>query len=127
MHIVRCDIKRNRLNVILGGIIKLDEAEIVKQEIFEAVDKLEPGFDVLNDLSKFIHGDDSAGSILQDVTKFLSDKKAARIIRVVGQSKTGLMQFARYSQADDSIEIKYVPTMAEAESILHNSSPDKQE
>lgn len=118
MHKVKIDIQDNRLYLTLSGVISIPEAMKVRDEIFKGVESLKPGFDVINDLSKYIHADESGAVYLQDVTRFFIDKKVNRIVRVVGQSKTGLMQFAKYSQLVETINIKYLPTMEEAEAFL---------
>ena len=118
MHKVKIDIQDNRLYLTLSGVISIPEAMKVRDEIYKGVESLKPGFDVINDLSKYIHADESGAVYLQDVTRFFIDKKVNRIVRVVGQSKTGLMQFAKYSQLVETINIKYLPTMEEAEAFL---------
>jgi len=118
MHIVKIDAMKNRLYLSLIGVISIQEAAKVKDEIINDVANLKPGFDVINDLSKYIHGDDSAAMYLQEVTRYFIAKEVKRIVRIVGQSKTGLMQFAKYSQLDGKVNVKYVPTIEEAEQVL---------
>ncbi len=118
MHIMRKDIKKNRLYITLSGIISLNEAAELKDLIIKEIEELQPGFDVVNNLSKYIQGDERAAPILQGVTKYLILKKVNRLVRVVGTSKTGLMQFAKFANPTDSVDIHYFPTMKEAEEFL---------
>jgi hypothetical protein len=117
MYIVRRDVKNNRLYITLSGVISIADAGKIKEEMFNEIAELQPGFDIINDMSKFIRGEDAAGIILQNIISHLTDKKVRQIIRIVGPSKTGLMQFAKNSITND-IEIKYVPTLKEAEKLL---------
>ena len=118
MHVIKKDIEKNRLIISLSGVILYPEVLKIKDRIYKAVESLKPGFDTINDLSNFIKGDDDAATILGEVNKHLIEKKVRRIVRIVGPSRTGLMQFAKYSPPDVNQFIKYVPTMEEAEKIL---------
>lgn len=119
---VQKDAEKNRLYVTLTGIISLEAAREAQSLIQAEVEQLKPDFDLVNDISKFIHGDDEAGKILQEIMIFLIKHKVRKIIRVVGTSKTGLIQFANYSLPIEAYRLSYVPTMEEAEKIL--SQPD---
>jgi hypothetical protein len=119
MHTINKDIARNRLIISLNGIIPFPEAIKIRDLIINAVADLQPGFDSINDLSKFIRGDDEAATVLGEVINYLFEKKVRRIVRIVGPSRTGLMQFAKYSPPDKNKIVKYVPTMEEAEKLLN--------
>lgn len=121
MHIIRKDINNNRLYLTLSGVISFSEANEVREKVIKEIEGLTPGFDIINNLSKFIQGDERAAPILQSVLKYCTDKKVNRIVRVVGTSKTGLMQFAKYASPDDTVNIHYFPTMKEAEDFLKDS------
>jgi hypothetical protein len=118
MHTIKIDIQKNRLYLTLIGVLKIPEAKKIQEEIANSVSKLLPEFDVINDLSKYIQGDDKAAPILQEIAQFLIINKVKRIVRIVGQSKAGLLQFAKYTQKDEAKFIKYVPTIEEAEIFL---------
>ncbi|MHB8904865.1 MAG: hypothetical protein ACYC6D_01925 [Melioribacteraceae bacterium] len=113
------DIAKNRLYLSISGTVSYDEAEKAKDLIEKEIVLLKPDFDLINDISKFIHGDDEAGSILKEIMTMLIEKKVNRIVRVVGTSKMGLIQFANNSLAMDSYKLKYVPTIEEAEKFLN--------
>ena len=119
MHIVRKDLKNNRLYITLQGVISSSEAQHVKEKIIEEAEGLLEGFDVINDLSKLVNADETGGAVLKELSMFFVSKKANRIVRVVGQSKTGLMLFAKYTPSTEYIDIKYVPTLKEAEEYLN--------
>ncbi|MCX6169794.1 MAG: hypothetical protein NTX65_10665 [Ignavibacteriales bacterium] len=116
---VKKDIEKNRLYVFISGMLSFDEAEKAKELITKEVELLKPGFDLINDISKFIHGADEAGSILKEIMILLIQKKVNRVVRIVGTSKTGLIQFANNSLATDAYKLYYVPTIEEAEKFLN--------
>ena len=119
MHSIRKDIHKNRLYLSISGVISISEANKIKDEVIAETSELKPGFDVINNLSKYIKGDERAAPMLQAVEKFFIENKVNRIVRVVGTSKTGLMQFAKYSQPKENVNILYFPTMHEAETFLN--------
>jgi len=119
MFLVKKDIKQNRLFITISGVISISDAVQIKEIITKDVEELEPGFDCINDISKLIRGDDSSGPILQWVINFLLEKKVECIVRIIGPSKTGLMQFAKNSPEKANSRIKYVPTVKEAKKILN--------
>ncbi len=118
MYKIKKDIRKNRLYIYLSGIFPLSDAKNAKDDIIKEIDELKPNFDVINDISEFIRGQDEAGKILQEIMLLLIDKKVNRIARVVGTSKTGLIQFANYSLKIESYKLKYLPTLKEAEKFL---------
>lgn len=117
---VRKDSRKNRLYITLSGIFPISDAKKAKEEIVKEINELQPNFDVVNDITDFIRGQDEAGKVLQDIMLLLIDKKVNRIVRVVGESKTGLIQFANYSLPIASYKLKYLPTLEEAEKYLDN-------
>jgi hypothetical protein len=121
MHTVRYDVEKNMLYVTLIGILKIHEVKQIKEEMFSSIEKLSPNFDVINDLSRLIHSDDNTVPIGQEILKFEIEKKVNRIVRVIGQSKYGLIQFAKYTKQEEAKHTKYVPTLEEAEEYLSNS------
>jgi len=118
MYKIKRDEVRNRLYITLTGVLSLEEAKKARHAIEIEVEFLKPNFNLINDISKFIHGDEEAGKVLQGIMIFLIQKKVEKVIRVVGTSKAGLMQFANNSLPIDSYRLKYVPTLDEAEKLL---------
>lgn len=121
MHIIKSNIEKKRLDVTLNGVISFEEAEEIKKQIIKESENFEPGFDIVNNISKFIQGDDKAGMVLQQVIEHMKQKGVNRILRVVGTSKTGLLQFAKYTNDNDEVEIHYFPTMEDADKFLENN------
>lgn len=117
---IKTDIPKNRLYVSMTGILTLEDAMQAQKIIHSQISSLKPGFDVINDLSKFIRGDDTAGKVLKEIIVMLVQNDVNRVVRVVGTSKTGLLQFANNTLQLKQYNISYVPTLEEAEDILNN-------
>jgi hypothetical protein len=115
---ITTDAAKNRLYITMIGILTIEEAQKSKLAIESSVASLKTGFDVINDLSRFIRGDDAAGNVLKEIIIMLIQKGVNRVVRVVGTSKTGLLQFANNSLQIEQYKISYVPTHAEAELLL---------
>lgn len=118
MFLVRKDTKQNRLYLTIQGVISVSDALQMKEQIVKETEELQPGFCTINDMSKFIKGDDTSAPVLKWIIDFLLKKEIGYIVRIIGTSKTGLMQFAKHSPQDASDKIKYVPTLKEAEKLL---------
>ncbi len=118
MYKVKAEVEKNRLIITLSGFISADEAAIVKEAIISETAKLTPGFDVINDISNFRLGQDQAGAVLKEIIKYLISKKVNKVVRVVGASQTGLIQFANHTGEVGAYNVKYVPTTKDAENFL---------
>lgn len=118
---LKTDLAKNRLYITIIGTLTVNDACEAKKDIEKAIGLLNPKFDVINDISKFIRGDDSAGKILKEIIIMMIQKGVNKVVRVVGTSKTGLIQFANNSLLLDQYQINYVPTLEDAETLLNKS------
>ena len=118
MYKIKKDVSKNRLYITVSGIISITEAKNIKIVLEKKTKGLQPGFDLINDISRFILGQEEAGEILKEIMNFMIEKKVNRIVRIVGDSKEGLIQFANNSLPVESYRLKYVPTQEEAEKFL---------
>lgn len=118
---VTADTAQNRLNITMIGTLSVEEAQKSKLTIESTIATLKPGFDVINDISRFIRGDDAAGNVLKEIIILLIQNRVNRVVRVVGTSKSGLIQFANNTLQIDQYKISYVPTLEEAELLLSKS------
>lgn len=121
MYKIKADQEKNRLTITLAGFISVDEATAVKDAIVSETATLTPGFDVINDISNFRLGQDRAGGVLQEIIRFLISQKVNKVVRVVGASQTGLIQFANYTSDNSIYNVKYVPTIKDAENFLEEA------
>lgn len=118
MYKVKTDPEKNRLLLTLTGLVTLEEALAIKEVIAKEVPKLTPDFDVINDISNFRLGQEQAGRIMMEIIKFCIAHKVGRVIRVVGASQSALIQFANFTGKIDSYNVRYVPTLRDAETML---------
>lgn len=77
---IKADAIKNRLYITIIGTLNLDEAIEAKQKILKSIDLLSPGFNVINDISKFIRGDEQAGIILKELIVLLIQKKVNKVV-----------------------------------------------
>ncbi len=112
--------EENRLYITLSGKIDVEEAELTVQKVVQEVNKLKSGFDVINNLTYYKSGNPKAGIILQNTVKYLQSQNVNRVVRVIGGSKAGLVQFARFTQFFKNYKIIHVTTLEEAEKKLDN-------
>lgn len=115
---ITADKAKNRLHISMIGVVTFEEAQKSKLTIEASIASLKNGFDVINDLSKFIRGDDTAGNVLKEIIILLIQKRVNRVVRVVGTSKSGLLQLANNSLQIEQYKISYVPTLSDAELLL---------
>jgi hypothetical protein len=123
MYHIKVDETKNRLYISINGTLPMEEAQKAKRKIEFSITQLKPGFDVINDISKLIRADDIAGSVLKEIMILLIQKGVRRVIRVVGTSKIGLIQFANNSLQIEQYKLSYVPSLEEAEKLLNE--PEK--
>jgi len=118
---VTADTVQNRLHIAMIGTLSVEEAQKSKLTIEATIASLKPGFDVINDISRFIRGDDAAGNVLKEIIILLIQNRVNRVVRVIGTSKSGLIQFANNTLQIEQYKIHYVPTLEEAELLLSKS------
>lgn len=118
MYKVSIDEKKNRMVVTIAGIFTGNEATACRETIYKEAVKLSPGFDVIDDISNFRLGLDSAGPALKEIIRYLSSHNVNKIVQVVGASEAGLIQFIKLTGDVNSYRLKYVPTFKDAELVL---------
>ena len=123
---IKVDESKQRIYITISGVLSLLEARKAKESIERAIQALSPGFAVINDISKLIRADEEGGVVLKEIILLLMKSGVRKIIRVVGTSKTGLIQFANNSIPLDNYELSYVPSLEEAERLLSESENNGQ-
>jgi len=118
MYSVTANKTKNRLTIILNGFLSKEEAVDIQSVIIKEVSELSPGFDVINDISNFRLGLEETEIILKEIVEYLVEKKVNKIVRVVGSSRAGVLQFAQHTTRHSKYDPQFVPTMGEAEKFL---------
>lgn len=116
---VRTDIKLNRLYITLPTSVNLKALENIYAEIRFGVADLQPGFDVVTDLSHCSIGHLSAIPILWKITSYLAAHQVGRVVRIVGNMGVILKQLVAISLKFQCYKPVYVLTMEEAEEELN--------
>jgi len=124
MNRVEVDDKRNRLTIVLSGTIGKADAESLIGEINSALERLRPGFDVVNDMREFQLGHIAAATVLEQTIALLQQHQVGRIVRIVGDSKTALAQFTRVTEQVSDYKPVLVSSLEKAEEVLSQPRAD---
>ncbi len=112
---------KNRLYLTLQGFLTDAELHKAYALTIAEIKKLQPGFDVINDISDFKPATPLGAEDIQRAQVFAKEHGAKRIIRVVGKDKVAsviaTMQFSRTSRTA-GYEAEIVATVEEAEKLL---------
>lgn len=115
---IRADIKKNRLYITLPTSINTKELERIYSEIRFGAADLQPGFDVVTDLTHCSIGHLSAIPILRKITAYLVANKVGRVVRIVGNKSLILRQLIGLASKFHCYKPVYVLTAEEAEEEL---------
>lgn len=115
---IRTDIKKNRLYITLPTSINAKEAENIYAEIRFGVADLQPGFDVITDLTHCSIGYLVAVPTLWKIASYLTAHQVGRVVRIVGNMGLALKQLTALSMKFQCYKPVYVLTIEEAEEEL---------
>jgi hypothetical protein len=114
------DVEKNRLYVVLKGFFTEAEAEAAFELSVRTAKKLNPGFDVVTDLSQHKPGSAAGIDATKRVQAFLIKHGMRRIVRIVTSSALSKLQFERIGKsvgyAEDIADVAL--TVEEADSKL---------
>lgn len=120
-YMIRADIAKNRLYMVLKGFFTDEEIHTAAQKTVEEIKKLKPGFAVINDISTFKPASQQGAEEIKRVQIFTHERGVKRIVRVVGKDKVAsaitAMQFSR-TQQEAGYTADIVGTIEEAEKLL---------
>ena len=123
MFKVSANSQKNRLVIVLSGSVDVHEGEECVVLIHRELAKLKPGFDVITDFRHLRQAEHQAGPSLPRVMEDLLGAGVGRVVRVVGASREGLVNFAAFSKGVANYPAQYVGTMEDAERILAETKP----
>ena len=112
------DIKKNRIYITLPTNANTKELEKIYSEIRFGIADLQPGFDVITDLTNCSIGHLNAIPIFWKITSYLTSHKVGRVVRIVGDMGLILKQLMAVSAKFQCYKPIYVLTMEEAEEEL---------
>ncbi|MEE4272499.1 MAG: hypothetical protein V2I67_12545 [Thermoanaerobaculales bacterium] len=117
----RVDKSKNRLYLKLGGFFRKGDVPETMEKLAAALAEVEPGFDVVTDLTDFVPGSPGSTAALTKGGELVSGRGRRRGVRITGGLMTGLMQFQRLlSGVFKDEDTRYAKSVAEADAILDN-------
>ena len=108
---------KNRLYLRLDGYLSDAETKEAADAVIANILKLRPGFDAITDITTYKPGSDKAAAEIMRAQQVYKSHKCRLIVRIVGPSVLGKMQFQR-TGGEVGLEMAYVTSMAEAERLL---------
>jgi predicted xylose isomerase-like sugar epimerase len=113
---IEADVQTNRLYIRLAGKMENDEAEAAAKEVKAGIEKLESGFDIINDLAEFKPTSGEAVAYVEEAKTYAADAGCAAVVRIEPESPTGKMQFERAE--GENYEVAVAETVEKAEKLL---------
>jgi hypothetical protein len=115
---VRGDAVRNRLYVRMAGFMTDDDAVGVADRIIAEVEKLKPGFAVINDIRDLKPTSQAATDQMRRAQENSVKLGGGRVIRVVGDQVITQIQWNRTLKAVRGTPAETASTVEEAERML---------
>ncbi|MDY7031867.1 MAG: hypothetical protein SVY10_08150 [Thermodesulfobacteriota bacterium] len=115
---VRSDISKNRLYVTLDGYFTDNETKEAADRVIMEVNKLKPGFDIINNISTVKPTSPKGTEDLGRAIQYLADYGIRRAIRIVPSSYFAASQFSRVSSEIGGYDVHTASSMEEAERML---------
>ena len=114
--------KKNRIVITMTGYICEKEMEMIYRDLIVGVPKLEPGFDVLMDLTECRLAHISGVPIFKEMMEFLLGRHVERVVGVIGNSRLIYNQLSKIADNIKGYSPIYVSTLKEAEELLSSES-----
>lgn len=115
---VRADLNKNRLYCTIGGSVSTEDLKKFYTEVRFAVADLQPGFDVITDLSSIKLGHLAALPTFRKVIHYLASSQPGAVVRVMPKRNTFYRQAMNYASRSQGYVPLYVDTLEEAEELL---------
>jgi hypothetical protein len=123
MYETHSNIELNYLLIVIRGRLDRAAAEAIVASFAGHVQKLRPGFSLINDLSEARPAHDDVVDVMKAGQRQMFVAGAARVIRVIADgSAASSLQFSRTQrEMNVGYEVKIVSTMAEALRVVKTS------
>ncbi len=119
MYEITIDTTKNFMILTLKGFMQEEEIQEVATQVISGLDKLTPGFTVINDISEFKPATASASEIIKGAQLAVFKKGVGKVIRVEGDAALARLQFTRtQKEARATYEVIHTETMSEALKLL---------
>jgi hypothetical protein len=114
---IRYDEGKQRLYLVLSGLMSDDDAREAGEQTIEMVKKLPQGFSIVTDISEFRPLSQVGVAHVRRAAEFCAKCGMKATARVVGISPTALQQFQRIAK-EGNYTAYTARTVAEAEALL---------
>jgi hypothetical protein len=119
---IRADGPRNRLYLRLAGFMTDDDAIRVADTIIAEIQKLKPGFAVINDIRELKPTSQTATDQMRRAQEASVKHGSGRVIRVVGDQVVTQLQWNRTLKGVQGRGAETAATVEEAERMLEGDS-----
>ena len=118
---IRTDVPRNRLYLRMAGFMTDDDAARVADAIIAEIQKLKPGFAVINDIRELKPTSPVASEHMRRAQEASVKHGSGRVIRVVGNQVVTQMQWNRTLKTVQGSGAEIAATVDEAERMLERN------
>ena len=115
------NIQKNRLYVTISGNITIKLLEKLYTDIRFCVADLNPGFNVISDISQCNIIYITSLPIYKKIIQYLIDKKLGNIARIIKEENIGCKQILNFTENIQCYKIMYAHSVNEAEEMIENS------
>ena len=122
MSEVRVDSEKNRLIIMVAGVLNRENIEKIKVAVSEQIGQLQPGFGVITDMSQVGFGYLSGRPALKELMNILVENQVGTVVRVGMSGCVLLKQISSITKRLGSYEPVYVSSVEEAEAVLDGES-----
>jgi hypothetical protein len=116
---IEADTETDTIYMTLEGMLEAEDAEAAVDEVEAAIDAVGSPFYLINDISEFNPVSQEATAAIERGKALLAKRGVEAVVRVVGESVVGKMQFERVG---DEVEADYhvatAGTVEDAEELL---------
>jgi len=103
----------------LSGFFRGRDVPVMLEDLELALDDLEPGFDVIVDLSHFKPASPATARFIREGAEIIKRRGRRNAVRITGRIVSGVLQFKRILEGVFPDEtVSYAKNMEEAEAIL---------
>ncbi len=114
----KTDIPNNRLYIIIAGKLAKKNLDKLYTDIRFCISDLQPGFNVITDLSECTLAALSAVPIFQKITRYLIENRVGLVVRVVNQDNIVFKQLLNLTARMQGYKAVLVSTIEEAEAEI---------
>jgi hypothetical protein len=115
---VEVDEENERVYLTIHGKMEPEEMAKLADQCAEAAQTLSAGFDLVNDMAKFVPSGEETMKEIQRGKRVLAEGGMAAAVRVVSESTTGQMQFDRAGDEVEEYALAKAESVEQAEELL---------